>query len=211
MSYDNKLLEVVTKTERNEQHMSYDNKLREVVTKTEPKQISSRHAPGIKLYTISEKRKIVEESRVDGVHLTARKYNLHSQTIYTWNRQDLTIDRSTFPELEQQIVAWVQDQNQPLSYRAVRKYSIGLIKPHYPHFNASKKWLKKINYRNSLELIFKQYTISEKQKIVEESRNEGIKHTARKYKLHRATIYKWLAQTIAQEDITSELKEECVV
>ena len=144
-----------------------------------------------KLYTDAEKQTIIKESRVHGVLHTAKKNNMPRCTIYRWQKQEFAICKLTLSKLEEQVVDWVHAQREPISCRSIRKYALELINPIYPNFKACGRWIKKMNNINSLNLINKPHTNLEKQKIAEESWDEGIKHTARKYKLHRTTIFKW--------------------
>ena len=117
-------------------------------------------------YTITERKKIVEESRNNGIKHTAMKYKLHDSTIYKWCTQDLTIHNSIPTKPNE------QNENTTLSTQ-------------------------------------RSYTITERKKIVEESRNNGIKHTAMKYKLHDSTIYKWCTQDLTiHNSIKTELNEQ---
>ena len=68
-----------------------------------------------------------------------------------------------------------------------------LIKPILPNFKASNKWLQRLKTRNSLK-ISACYTTVWKKKIIEESKNHGMKHTAKKHNLNVSTIYKWYKQ-----------------
>ena len=123
------------------------------------------------VYSHTEKFKVAEYARQNGVRVAARHFSVHHKNVQRWliseiekvpmksgrmkprmNMKGQGRKISYPPSLEGELVAWVLSKQSyiPVSNRMIKLKALSLIRPVLPAFKASDGWCRKFLARNNL-------------------------------------------------------------